>query len=291
METEIKKYIEWKATYAPRAAVNYVIPLERFKKMVHKDLSRVRLDDIVRFQNMVQDRYSPTSAAFAIIVLKNFFKFWKVQGKDVIDPYLIRIPRFTPKSHSAISCDDFRRMDELLDATEFYGLEKKVIVNLLWETGVRVSELCDLDVLHVDVQRRKALIVTKKNKKQRWIIWSEKTHGILLKYLGIRICLNQQPALFIASEIGGRRERVSVRTVQRWVTEIARGAGILKKVSPHSFRHGKAHRILDLGGNPKHVQAILGHSENNPVTAFSYLRLNETEFEKIADQFLQKSGP
>lgn len=286
MNIQIQKYIEWKATYAPRAAVNYKVPLLRFQEFCKKDFRHITLDDIIRFQNLTQDRYSATSAAFAIIVLKNFFTFWLHQGEKVVDPYLIRVPRFERRSHAAISEEEFKRMELVIDDNEFYGLERRVMLRLLWETGVRVSELCNLNLSNVDVQRRKAFISTKKTKKPRWIMWSRLTHELLIKYLGIRICLNMKPALFIASEGQGSRDRISVRTVQRWIKIMAKDAGVIKKVSPHCFRHGRAHHILHKGGNPKEIQAILGHSENNPASAFAYLRLNETEFEKVAEKFL-----
>lgn len=282
----IQKYIEWKATYAPRAAVNYRVPLTRFKEFIRKDFPRATIDDVVRFQNLMQDRYSASRAAYSVIVLKNFFKFWEHNGKRMIDPYLLRVPRMEHHSHAAVSPEEFKRMEATISVDDFYGIEKLLILRLLWETGMRVSELSDLNLSNVDSEKRKAFIPTKKTKRPRWIMWSEKTHWLMCRYLGVRICLNQQPALFIAGDRGGRRDRISVRTIQRWVKEIAADANIVKKVSPHSFRHAKAHRILDLGGNPKHISAILGHSENNPMAAFSYLRLNETEFEKIAEQFL-----
>ncbi|MCK4592156.1 tyrosine-type recombinase/integrase [Candidatus Parcubacteria bacterium] len=65
-----------------------------------------------------------------------------------------------------------------------------------------------------------------------------------------------------------------------------REAGIERKISPHSFRHAKAHNILDKSGTVKDIQFILGHSENNPISAFSYLRLNSKEAEKRAKMFL-----
>lgn len=285
LEFEIQKFLDWKSTYASRAALNYRLYLERFDQIIGKKLCDISLDDVVRYERELRKKYSLGNSAYAIIVIKNFLDFYKRQDHKVIDPYLIRVPRYVPNSYKPVDVQEFLKMDRVLnDADNIVDLQKRLVLRLLWDTGCRVSELCDMNVSDIDPKRKSAIIKTKKNNLLRWIFWSDETHALLLTYLMLKP--DYRPALFMA-KTKNASDRITPRTIQRWISEVGESAGIVKKISPHSFRHGKAHRILQLGGNVKDVQQILGHSENNPRAAFSYLRLNPTEIEFRARQYLK----
>ena len=285
MQEAIDSFLNWKAGYTMHASGTYRLHLERFAEYVHKGLRKVTLDDVVKWQYLLKTKYSMANVAYASMILKNFFKFWAAKGTPIIDPYLIRIPKFVPKSHSPVSVEDFNTLCETATEDSFWDLQKKVVLHMLWDTGMRVGELCSMDISMIDSRKPMAMIVTKKNNKERWIKWSASTHTLLLKMLGVRICLNQYPWLFLARDYG-RRGRVVPRTIQRWIKKMTKEAKLNAKISCHSFRHSKAHEILRKGGGAIEIQKVLGHSENNPMSAFSYLRLNDAEFEKIADRFL-----
>lgn len=283
MREKINEYLDWKGTYTIKAASDYRLTLGRMSEYFKNDFQEITNNDITQFIQHLKNRYSAGSVRYSIVILKNFF--WYYNGQTKVDYFKIRIPKQNSTPHYALTEEELIRMDSVFKAGEMWETEKRVIHRLLWKTGMRVSELCDLNIADVSNEEMGALIRTKKNNKMRWIFWDRETHELLLKYLGVRLCLNQQTALFIA-KANNRRERITIRTVQRWVKEIARMAGINKKVSPHSYRHGKAHIILDKGGNIKHIAQILGHSETNPMAAFHYIRLNANENKKIALKFL-----
>lgn len=287
LQNAIETYLNWKTSYTTKAAIPYRTHLYRFFDYISKQtVEAVVLEDITRFQLWLKKKYAMANVAYAMIILKNFFEFQKRQGTICLDPYFIRIPKFVPNSHKALSLEEFIVMDKMLGDEEFWEIEKKLVHNLLWETGVRVSELCDLNISDLDSNRMSAQVKTKKNNKLRWIFWTPKTHALLLRYLGIRICLNQYPALFIASH-GSVRDRVTCRTIQRWVKEIGERAKLQRIISPHCYRHGKAHQMLSINpGCVKDIQQILGHSEDNPRASFSYLRLSSDEMEVRARMYL-----
>lgn len=288
IKKEISQYLEWKASHAPQAAVSYRVHLERFGQFVEgKILEKISTEDVVRFLNLQKIKHSMAGVAYSSIVLKNFFEYFLRQKRNVLDSWLIKIPKYDHRPRPALQAEDFEKMLAQTREDEFWELEKKLILKMLWDTGMRISELASLDVSNIDSRNRMSQVMTRKNRQLRWIMWSEDTHQLLLKYLGVRICLNQYPPLFIAHEMGqGRRVRITTRTMQRWIKEKAKKAGVKAIITPHSFRHAKAHRILDMGGNAVEVGKILGHSDTNPVAAFRYLRLNTAEFTKVAAKFL-----
>lgn len=278
MTEKIKEYIEWKNTYTTKAAKTYRLPLERMSNFLTKKIEEITGNDIVSFQIHLQAKFKTPTVNYTMRTVRNFLDFHnKPEAKK------IRLTRYTSKPHEAINEEEYRKMLGVWDSGEFWQAEKIVIIRLFWETGMRVSELCDMDTLDI-TQERKAEIITKKSGgKTRTIKWSEETHLLLMKYIGVRICMNQQSHLFLSE----KRGRVATRTVERWITQTAKKAGITRHIVCHSFRHQKAMNILRKGGSVKNVSEILGHSELNPMASFYYLRnFTKQEQESSLDRFL-----
>ena len=286
IQDEIEKYVEWKASYAPRAAINYRNWLIKFDKEIDKPIGKITITDIVDFKNRLDLKYSPYTIQLAMVAINNFFKFMRMQDIKCLRSDLIKIPKTSAKSYQAISEEEYERILDSIPLFSFSTRRDKLIIRLLWETGIRVSELCDLNITDIDPKKAQAVIRTKKTTRKRQIFWSEKTHKLLLVFLRERISKNHSPALFIGNHNKRSTERLTTRAVQRSVKFYAEQAGVEKKVTPHSFRHGKAHNILEKGGSVKHIQAILGHSEKNPAASFTYLQFNDKEMEEYARSFL-----
>ena len=289
MNEKLKLYLDWKGTYAHRASINYRIWLERFVQICgEKNLEEYDIRDIVKYRKWIETHYSSYCTQFAIVIIKNFFQFYKYQNCNCISPSLIRIPRVTAKSHRAITEKEFNKIISVIPSNEFLFLRDLVMIRLLWDTGVRVSELCDLDITNIDENKTSAIISTKKTGKKRIIVWSQETHNLLLKYMPIRLELhkiNKSTALFIGTEKGkGWSVRLTSRSVQRRVMFYVNRAGIKEKITPHSFRHGWAHKRRDQNAPLAFIQRGLGHL--NPVSTFIYEQYCDNEFENRAMNYL-----
>ena len=275
--------MDWKATHTRTVGNRYPLHLKRFDDHCQKSIEDITLSDIVSFYNALEHKkYSGANISYSVTIIKSFIGFYYSQGICKVSPKLIKIQKPIPKSHYSIEKDEYERMLEVLRDDELWNVQKKIIIRLLWETGVRVSELCALNISDMSSTETRARILTKKNNKQRWIFWSQETHDLIISFLGVRLCTNQRAHLFM-TERG--HNRPTTRTIERWIIDTVKKAGIEKKITPHSFRHARAHRILDQGGNVVDIQKILGHSDNDPRAAFAYLRLNNTEIEKIARKY------
>jgi site-specific recombinase XerD len=163
------------------------------------------------------------------------------------------------------------------------------MIRMLWDTGVRVSELTDLDLTQIDENKHSTVIVTKKNGKKRMIIWSKETHRLLLRYISLRLKLKSHkgsPALFLGQT--SKREpgvRITRRSVERIVKYCVDRAGINERITPHSFRHGWAHKRRDQNAPLAFIQRGLGHI--SPVSTFMYQNYHDWEFEKSARKYLK----
>ena len=294
MKEKIKEYLAWKATYARKASINYRIWLERFVEICgEKELLKYDISDYTKYQLWIETRYSPSSTQLATVVLKNFFMFCVHNNYPCLSPTLIRTRRIIAKSHRAITEDEFERIiAEIPRNEEFSTLRDKVVIRLLWDTGMRVSELCDLDLTQITETKRSAVIYTKKTLKKRVIVWSEETHLELMKYMVERLQLhnvNKANALLLGWAKGKAwSSRMSSRTVQRIIKHYVNRAGIKEKITPHSFRHGWAHKRRDQNAPLSFIQRGLGHL--SPVSTFIYEQYNDLEFVQNAENYLQGSG-
>ncbi len=290
MQNIVTSYLEWKGTYAPRASTNYKIWLERFMAVCgNKPVEEYTVSDVVKFRRWLEARYSPYTVSFATIVLKNFLQFCKTQNYSCLSPTLVRLPRISAKSHRAVTEAEFNRIIAEIPTNEFRPLRDSVMIRMLWDTGVRISELCDMDISQITEGKRSAVIRTKKNGKPRIIVWSEETQYYLNKYMPMRLELsriNNATALFVGrNKAHGWSSRLTCRSVQRTIKFFVGRAGIQEKITPHSFRHGWAHKRRDHNAPLAFIQKGLGHL--HPMSTFVYEQYNDLEFERNASAYLK----
>lgn len=289
----IDKYIAYGASrLSDNTLQRYQSNLNLFANWIGKsrELSTISNEDINQYQLVIKGYYTPKTQDNHANVLRGFFKHWYANRKTTVAWELIRGPRVPEKLPSFITEDQFRQIDNALDEDEYYQLTKKVIFHLLWNTGMRIGELLSLNIEDIRSTERFAYVLTEKRKKMRIVMWNERCHSLLLRYLGVRICLNQAPELFQTPTTNPRyqrrRMRLTSRSVQRWCKKIGRELGF--PMNPHAFRHGRCHYIINKGGSRHHVQAVAGHS--SITSSEVYTRLNFQEQRRIQERYLPNSA-
>lgn len=291
MKEKIIEYLNWKATYALRASTCYKKWLEYFIELCgDKPVETYSISDIIRYHQWLENRFSSYCTQFAMVVIKNFFTYCKYNNIHCLSPELIRLPRVRPKSHRAVTEEEYKKIIASIPENDFLRLRDLVIIRLLWDTGMRVSELSDLSTSDIHPNKNSTVINTKKTGKPRMVVWSDETHHLLLKYFSIREELEKNSnssSLFIGKTPGGKgwKGSLSVKAIQRYVKEYAAKAGIKAKVTPHSFRHGWAHKRRDQNAPLAFIQRGLGH--NHPVSTFVYEQYDDKEFLQNARGYLQ----
>ena len=288
----IEVYLAWKGTYAKATARSYRVRLKHLLSFIG-DLKITDLcgEHLVAYhQNLEMEGYSTATIAYATWILKDFFWFWHGRGEVNLNPKEIRAPKFYSPPAAIVTQEDFEDMCDVLDGRIFGDLTKKVLIHILWDTGIRVSELCDINISDVTLSPvdeegfRTVQVRTRKTMRYDKIVFSPKTNKLLVKYLALRICIDTPTdALFIPSRVKTGKG-ITVKSIQRWIKQIVKDAMIDKPITPHSFRHGKAHAILDQGGNVRDVQAILRH--RNPASSFNYLTLNSQKYVQTAKKYI-----
>jgi site-specific recombinase XerD len=173
--------------------------------------------------------------------------------------------------------------------TTLNGLRDRAMLELLFSSGLRVSELVGLDKNHINLKRRE-FSVRGKGQKDRPIFISPNAAEWLTRYLERRT--DNSPALFIrlggrkAAETSGDFSRLTPRSVQRLVSRYALLAGITKAVHPHTLRHSFATDLLMNGADLRSVQALLGHS--NIATTQIYTHVTDPHLKAVHEKFHHK---
>lgn len=215
-------------------------------------------DHLIDFlTGMKSANYATATVRRTLIAIKIFFQFLKREGivKENIALYL-DAPKLWQTIPTILSIDEIERLLAQPKLNTPIGLRDRAILELLYSSGLRVSELCSLSMYSVDDEYVR---VIGKGRKERLVPLGRQALEAIDNYLMHSRCLhdsNEQQQLFLSSK-GKPIDRIAV---WRMVKEYAVEAKIEKNISPHTFRHSCATHLLDNGADLRIIQEMLGHA-------------------------------
>ena len=217
---------------------------------------------------------APRSQARILSGIKSFFKFLRLEGYIDADPCeLILAPQYGKHLPDVLSVEEIDAMIAALDPDKAETPRNHAIIETLYGSGVRVSELTELRISHTNLEEG-YILVTGKGNKQRLVPLSPSSIELIGDYLDLRkhgpIKPGNEDILFL-NRRGNRMTRVMVFYVVR---DLAAAAGITKQVSPHTLRHSFATHLLEGGANLRAIQEMLGHE--SIATTEIYLHLDRS---------------
>ena len=282
----IQRFNEWNGIQSAEMTVTvYDSALRQFGLyMQDGEIEDTTIDDVIRWFMLMknlkwaQNAFLPKSAA-----LRKFFGFYRMRGVNVLDPTLIPVARKEHKVTTTVDEATYAKVEQamLSDDDPTSRSRNMTILGMFWDTGIRVGELCNMSVENIDKDIRSALIRTEKAKHKRpfrQIYWSDKTRDHLREWLTVRPG-NKQGALFVSLDKRAVGHPITTRSVQRLIKVTANQLK-LTGVTCHTFRHSKAHRIIQSGGSSADVMNILGHS--NVSSTSRYLEMGGEELKNRA---------
>lgn len=235
------------------------------------------------------DELGKLTQNYHLIALRAFLKYCAKRDIPALSPDKIELAKVARKQVSFLSAEEVERLLVNIDVSSVTGARDRAICELLFSSGLRVSELVGLDKEHVNLDRRE-FMVRGKGQKDRPIFISAEAANWIKNYLAQRED-NLNP-LFISysgkhsPSMSGNYKRLTARSIQRIVSKAARMAGITKHVSPHSLRHSFATDLLMNGADIRSVQAMLGHS--NIATTQIYTHITDPHLKAVYEQFHHK---
>lgn len=220
--------------------------------------------------------------SYYVIAVRNFLKFLIKRGLTVLPPETIELPKVARRDIEVLSYEELERLLQAPKGNDLRTLRDRAILEVLFSTGLRLSELCALG-RYIDWKRGE-LSIRGKGEKLRVVFLSPGAKEKLKAYLDKRT--DAEEALFVSmtkAKVSKVTGRIIPRAVERLVDAYARKAGIAKKVHPHLLRHSFATDLLVNGADLRSVQALLGHA--NVATTQIYTHLTNKELKEVHEAF------
>lgn len=288
------EHIEVEGGRSAKTAENYRLYIERFveftddiavDKITTEIIRKYRLW-LNRYKNNNEDELATITQSYHLIALRGFLGYLSKRDIASLSPDKIELPKVSRKQVTFLHYDEIERLLEQIDVTTEAGLRDRAIIELLFSSGLRVSELVNLNREHINIARRE-FMVRGKGQKDRPVFISESASTHVSNYLQERAD-SLQP-LFISysrnniPSTSGDYRRLGARSVQRIINKYTRLAGITKHVSPHTMRHSFATDLLMNGADIRSVQVMLGHS--NISTTQVYTHVTDEHLREVHEKF------
>ena len=224
---------------------------------------------------------------YYLMALRAFLKYLRKRGIESLNPERIELAKVPERSLDLISPAELTRLIEAPDKNTIRGLRDRAILELLFSTGLRVSELCSLSQEDVDLTRDE-FSIRGKGDKVRVVFLSDTARDAIKAYLKERKDFDD--AMFIQYGKNAKHNdeknidlRLTPRSVQRIIKQYATISGITRKVTPHKLRHCFATDLLSNGADLRSVQALLGHA--NIATTQIYTHVTDKHLRDIHKKF------
>lgn len=297
MENDIKDllsefiiFLKKEKDYSPHTISSYENDLGQFVDFLEEQFPEgltdtAEIDKVVirhYLAGLKRSGYKPSSLERKITAIRSFFKF--LYNRDVIDinySNFIKVPKKGEKKPSFLSLAEVHELLELPDKEDDLGARDLAILELLYDTGIRLSELTNINVNDLDLKKMK-LKVLGKGEKERIVPFGKYATDSLRNYLEHRQNLlnNETQALFL----NNNGKRISPRGVQKRVKKYL-GEVSDRDLSVHSIRHTFATHLLDQGADLLTVKELLGHVSLSTTQTYTH-----TTMERIKNVY-KKSHP
>jgi len=295
------EHLEVEGGRSSKTSENYRRYLERFIEFaaditvdkINPELLRKYRLWLNRYTNQFSgDELAIITQSYHLIALRGFLGYLSKRNIASLAPNKIELPKIHRKQVTFLHFEEIENMIAAIpdDLTE-QSLRDRAIIELLFSSGLRVSELTNLNRDHVNTTRRE-FMVRGKGQKDRPVFVSESAAEQVKAYLAAR--RDTLSPLFLSysrnvcADTTGDYRRLTPRSVQRLINKYAKLAGITKHVSPHTMRHSFATDLLMNGADIRSVQSMLGHSSIS--TTQVYTHVTDSHLRDVYERFHSDSG-
>lgn len=268
-------YLKDERNYSDYTITNYSIDIEEFYVFLKKE-NITRLQDVDykvlrKYLNyMTENKYSNKTISRKLSSLRTFFKY--LVKKEIINDnpmILISNPKEEKKLPKYLNYGEIEKILEIPNKETTLGLRNACILEILYSTGIRVSELVNLKISDIDFYNKKIRVLGKGN-KERIVLFGNRCENLLKRYIKeSRVVLNKKKVEYLF--LNNLGQNISVRSIENIIDKIEKEACLKFSISPHVFRHTFATHLLDNGADLNSVKELLGHENLNTTAIYTHV--------------------
>jgi len=291
----LNDFVDWSKEFLKKDEIT-------LKDISEELIRKYRINLNRRKSSKSNDEFKRSTQKTFLVALRAFFKYLVViEGIEVIPPEKIILGKNPDRVPEVLYPDQLKRLFEVQDLSKRSGVRDRAILETLFSTGLRVSELVGLNVDDINLNTGEFTVLGK-GRKARIVYLSESAKLWLKKYLNTR--KDQYIPLFIRysgkkmdeNDFEGESLRLTARSVQRMVKKYIKRAGISTDATPHTLRHTFATGLLSEGADLRSVQELLGHSNVSTTQIYTHvtnvqLKDVHKKFHKDIEDIKEKAAP
>lgn len=281
-------YCELTKQYSANTVRNYRNTLDRFARfMDEKGLKRtnqIDMDVVTSYrvylsnsETIRKDKMSLKAQAYQIVVLRSFLKFMAKNGALVLNPDRLELPKTRSRRIEFMTDLEIQKLIlSIMNDTTVPEIQKKrneAIILTMFGSGLRLSELLSLKKAEISDMDNQ-LLIEGKGGKVRTTYLAPSSKQAIIEYIELR-GYDDNPYIFVSHSKnrtkGSKQTSLTPRMVQMMIQKYARRLGIYKQITPHTFRHSFATKLLMQGGDLRTVQTLLGHSNLSTTQIYTHI--------------------
>lgn len=275
MKEKFLEKLKYEYNYSDLTINGYDYEITKFLDYLndnHLDYRKINLDMIRNYLKYLDNlKYKKNSVSKNLSSLRSYYKFLTEEKVILNNPFKnISNPKKDKKLPDFLNYEEINKLFDCADTTTTLGLRNRCILEILYDTGIRVSELVNLKISDIEFDR-KIINVLGKGKKERIVYYGDYLQEVLEKYINDsrKYLLNNKSSEYLILNNNG--SKITTRGVEYIIDKMVNEAAIKHKISPHVLRHTFATHMLNGGADIKSIQQLLGHESLSTTGIYTHI--------------------
>ncbi len=262
-------YLKYELNYTDNTISDYQLHINKYLEYLnnnHLDYTKVKKDDVTKLLKYLDaQKLSNRSISNYLSALRNFYNY--LLDEQIIKTNVFKLvsnPKVGKKLPNFLSAEDMDILIESIETDTPLNIRDRLITELLYATGIRVSELVNLKVSDINFSER-SIRIYGKGRKERIVYYGSRAEEILNMYLKIKDSSCEYLIL------NAKNKKITSRGIEKIIDKVVAKVCINNNVTPHTFRHSFATHLMNSGADIKSVQELLGHSSLNTTEVYTHI--------------------
>ena len=272
---EFLSYLEYELNYSNLTVKGYSDEIEKYltyTKEHNVNYKKISNDDIRNYLKYLDNlKYSKSSISRNLSSIRTYYKY--LLDKKIVDsnPFKnISNPKKDKKLPNFLNYEEIMKIFDSIDEENILGKRDRCIVEVLYDTGVRVSELVNIKIKDIDFSE-KTISIFGKGRKERIVYFGDYLYDVLNDYINNcrNILLSNKSCEYLI--LNSRGSQITTRGVEKIIDKVVKDASLKHKISPHVLRHTFATHMLNGGSDIKTIQQLLGHESLSTTGIYTHI--------------------